>query len=154
MAGEDEASGAPSKWGRIFGAQFYDLLRTGRTDLRVEYANNHIAGNPNVFYTHSLYQSGYTYEGRVIGHHMGTDSRDFFVRLVHYVTKDVILGLEFDREVGNLSGSRKITVDKVGCDLTVLVGMTWEVKTAYRYENAKNSGDNNNIFSLYVVRRF
>ncbi len=41
--GEDEAGGLPSNWGKLFGAQFYDIGRTGRTDLQIEYADNHIA---------------------------------------------------------------------------------------------------------------
>jgi len=154
MAGEDEASGAPSKWGSLFGAQFYDILRTGRTDLRVEYANNHVSGHPNVFYTHSLYQSGYTYKDRIIGHHMGTDSRDLFIRLTHYLAPNLILGLEFNREKNDLSSSPRITVDKFGFDLTLFTRTNWQLKTAYRHENAKDRENDNDIFSLCVIRHF
>jgi len=79
--GEDEAGGLPAKWARLFGMKVNDIFKTGRTDMRIEYTNNHVAGAPNVFYTHSLYQSGYTYKGRVIGHHIGTDASDLFIRV-------------------------------------------------------------------------
>jgi len=154
FAGEDEAGDLPSKWGKLFGAQFYDIMRTGRTDLRVEYADNHVSGHPNVFYTHSLYQSGYTYKDRIIGHHMGTDSRDLFIRLTHYLTKDLILGLEFDSEETNLSSNPHQSLDKYVCDLTLFTRKNWQLRTAYRHENAKNSDNDNDIVSLYLMRQF
>ena len=92
----------PSKWGELLGVQLNDILKTGRTDLRIEYANDHVSGFDDLFYTHSVYTSGYTYEGRIIGHHMGTNSSDLFVQLSHYLTEDMILDLAFDRQTSDL----------------------------------------------------
>ena len=156
LAGEDEAGALPAKWGELFGMQVNDILRTGRTDLRVEYANNHISGHPNVFYTHTLYQSGYTYKDRIIGHHMGTDSRDLFVRVTHYVTEDAILGLEYDRQEAGLSSSRHQTMDQLGLDLTFFTTKSWRLRAGYRYENDTHSGsrDDNHIFHLLLIHDF
>lgn len=156
FAGEDEAGGLPAKWGELFGAQFNDIFRTGRTDLRIECANNHVAGSPNVFYTHSLYQSGYTYKGRIIGHHMGTNSSDLFFRLTHYLKEDLILGLEFDREVIRLSSNTRQTTDQLGFDLTFFGSDNWRLITGYRYEHLKNSGttQDNHIFLFQLVYDF
>ncbi|MBN2455209.1 MAG: capsule assembly Wzi family protein [Sedimentisphaerales bacterium] len=160
FAGEDEAGGLPAKWGRLFGIQLNDILRTGRTDFRLEYANNHISNKPNVFYTHHIYQSGYTYKGRIIGHHMGTDSRDIFIRLTHYLKKDLIVGLEFDREVTGLSSSPEQAINKLGCDLTFFTAKNWKIKTGYRYERSKNTGfvsgrtEDNHIFGLQLTYNF
>jgi hypothetical protein len=158
--GEDEAGRLPSNWGRLIGMQLNDILRTGRTDLRIEYANNHVSGKPNVFYAHSLYRSGYTYKSRIIGHHMGTDTRDLFVRLTHYLTQDLILGLEFDRESKGLSSSPRERRDYFGVDLTSFGFKNLEVKTGLRYERAKNSGFisgdtlENGIFHIQLTRDF
>jgi outer membrane protein assembly factor BamA len=121
--------------------------------LRIEYANNHVSGKPNVFYAHSLYRSGYTYKSRIIGHHMGTDTRDLFVRLTHYLTQDLILGLEFDREK-SLSSKQRQTIDQLGFDLTFFTSKNWRLKTGYRYENSKNSARDNHIFHLQLIHDF
>lgn len=154
FAGEDEAAGLPSHWARLFGMQLYDILQTGRTDLRIEYADNHVPGEADVFYTHGLYQSGYTYKARVIGHHMGTDARDFFIRLTHYLSEDLILGLEFDRQQKDLSSSQRQTTNQFGIDLALFTKDSWQLRTGYRYEDAKNSPEDNNIFHLELVHDF
>ena len=148
-AGEDEAGGLPSKWGRLFGANFSDILASGKTDLRIEYAYDHVSGNPDVFYTHNAYQAGYTYEGRIIGHHMGTDSKDLFFRLTHYLNKDVIIGLQYDKQTSNLSSNPQPTIDQIGFDITLFTSHGWQLTTGYRYEKTTNSTlPNNSILFL------
>jgi hypothetical protein len=154
--GEDEAGGWPSSFGKLFGAKLYDIFRSGKTDLTVEYANNHVSGKPNVFYTHHIYQAGYTYKGRIIGHNMGTDSEDLFFRLAHYLNSSVILGLQYDRQKGNLSSSPKPTLDQVQFDIMLFGPGDWEIQAGYRHENADGSSptgpgrimfvDNNIVF--------
>ena len=140
----------PSKWGYLLGLQLNDILRTGRTDVRFEYTDTH-----EVFYRHSLYTSGYTYEGRVIGHHVGTDARDMFVRLSHYLTDRVLMNLSFDRQTYRLAADAQATIDTLGCDLTVFLSRDWEVRTAYRYEEMSNARDDeNHVFQLRLIRRF
>jgi hypothetical protein len=154
FAGEDEAGWLPSNWATLLGMQLNDVFRTGRTDLRVEYADNHVAGEPGVFYTHGVYQSGYTYKGRIIGHHMGTDARNFLVRVTHYLTEDMILGVEYDRQVADPSWRPQQTTDRIGIDLTLLPKKSWQLRTAYRYEDADNGSDDNHIFLLQFTRDF
>jgi len=154
-AGEDEAGGIPSNWGVLYGLQFNDILKTGRTDLRIEYADNHVPGKPNVFYGHSLYTSGYTYKGRVLGHHMGTDSRDFFVRLSHYATEDLRVDLTYNRQTHDLSNDSHPVVNIAQCDLTVLQWRHWHVFAGYRYENARGDGyDDNHILQMQLTLDF
>jgi hypothetical protein len=158
--GEDEAGGLPSNFGKMYGLRLGDILRTGRTDLIFEYANNNVPGKPNVFYNHHIYRSGYTYRSRIIGHHMGTDSEDWFLRISHYLNKDLILGLEYDREIDTLSSSPDQTTDIYAVDLTYFTSKNWQIKTGYRYEDQKNSRfvsgqtKNTHIFSLDVVYSF
>jgi len=153
--GEDEAAGLPPKWGRLFGMQINDILRTGRTDLRVEFASNHVPHYPNVFYTHSPYRSGYTYKGRMIGHHMGTDTQDMFFRLTHYLKDDMILGLEYNKQTG-LSTANRQAVDQFGVDLTFFTPKNWQLKTGYRYENVRNPANrqDSHVLQLQLVYSF
>jgi hypothetical protein len=147
-AGEDEAGGLPIKWGRLFGIKFFDIFKTGKTDLDIEYANDHVPGNPNVFYTHGVFTPGYFYKGRVIGHFMGTDSEDLFFQLTHYLSPDIILGLQYDTETSNLSASPQPTTDRIGFDITYFTPYNWRLNAAYRFETTSNIPlpDNHIIF--------
>ncbi len=155
LAGEDEAAGWPSKWGELLGLQLNDVLKTGRTDLRVEYANDMVSGMADVFYEHSLYTSGYTYKGRVIGHHMGTDSQDLFLQLSHYLAEDIMVELAYDRQTHRLSADRQPTLDVFECNLMLFPSDDWRVRAGFRYENWDDRGDDDNhILQLVLTRRF
>ena len=152
--GEDAAGFG--KYRPLFGLQLYDLFRTGSTDLRIEYANNHVGRFPNVFYNHGFYNSGYTYNGRVIGHYMGTDAEDLFVRLTHYLTPDLVAGIDFNRLQTNLSGSPKPVTNRYGADLFWFAPHNWEIRTTYRYEQVSDgpASGNNHILDLSLVYNF
>jgi hypothetical protein len=161
--GEDEAGGLPSNFGKLFGAKFYDVLGKGTTDFTIEYANNHVPGKPDVFYNHHIYQAGYTYKDRIIGHYMGTDAEDLFLRLTHYVSSDVILGLQYDTQKSNLSSSPKPTLDQIQFDVTLFGPNDWEILAGFRYENADGSPsagpghirfEDNEIFFMQLTRNF
>jgi hypothetical protein len=111
--------------GDLLGVQFNDVLKTGRTDFRVEYADDIVPGYPSVFYTHSLYTSGYTYEGRVIGHHMGPESRDLFMQVSHYLRDDLIVDLAYDRHTHGMNDGTRATANVyelgVTCSISILV---------------------------------
>lgn len=80
--GEDEANFLPSKIGYLVGLDLRDRSETfPRFRWFVEYATNHVSGFPNFWYTHSLYLSGYTYRGQIMGHHMGSDASDLYSQI-------------------------------------------------------------------------
>lgn len=79
MAGEDEAGGFPTKKAWIYGAYLPRLASLERLELRGEYANTVISGHPGVWYTHHIFNQGYTSKGRVIGHYIGADAGDLFL---------------------------------------------------------------------------
>jgi hypothetical protein len=80
FGGEDEAGGWPSKMAGLFGL-YYPRL-TGSLDLRVEYADfAYTEEIANVWYRHGIYTDGYTYEGRILGHHVGGGGRDLFAEV-------------------------------------------------------------------------
>jgi hypothetical protein len=152
-AGEDTAGGLPTKWGEILGLQVSDLFRNGRTDLRVEFADDHVQSYPGVFYTHSTYTSGYTYKGRVLGHYMGTESRDFSILLSHYLTKDLVADIGVDRVTHVLAPSGGADVFRSGW--TWFVTSDWQIGGEYRYENG-NGRDypDDHVLQLSVIRHF
>jgi len=107
--GEDEAGGLPYKWAYLTGIYLPRLLTFERLGFRAEYATTHVKGEPNIWYSHGIYgQAAYTYKGRVIGHHMGTDSEDLFFELSYLIPeKDGRLYILYDIERHNLSGASK-----------------------------------------------
>jgi len=155
-AGEDEAGFFPTKWGDLLGVQFNDIFKTGRTDLRLEYADDIVPGYPNVFYTHGVYTSGYTYEGRVIGHHMGPESRDLFLQLSHYLTSDFIVDLAYDRHTHGTANGTRATVNIYEAGVTYFPSEDWQITSGYRFEQrtGREGGGYNHILEVGLIRRF
>lgn len=152
-AGEDGGGVLPYKWGEIYGAQFNDILKTGRTDLRVEYANDIVPGHPYVWYTHTVYTSGYTYEGRVIGHHMGPESRDLLLQLSHYLSNDLIVDLAYDRHTQGYSNETVTNIYEMA--VTYFPSQDWQITGGYRFEQRRDrEGADNHIVEVGLIRRF
>ncbi len=149
-AGEDAAGFRTYR--PLLGLQLNDLLRTGRTDLRVEYAET-----SDLFYVHSIYTDGYTYDDRVMGHHMGTNAEDLFLRVTHYLSADLVLGVDADRQQYGSGGAVQPTIYQVGVDLVWFGPRNWQVRAAYRYQEVDDDAgleDENHVIDLRVVYRF
>ena len=79
-AGEDQAGILPSKWAYIYGLYLPRVANLYRLELRAEYADTAVSGQPGYWYHHHIYTQGYTFKGRIIGHYIGADSHDLFLR--------------------------------------------------------------------------
>jgi len=88
VGGEDEAGGYPSKDAFLLGVYLPE------NNFRIEYAD---ISNP-AWYVHSLYQSGYTYKGRILGHHVGGGGRDLFIEKGLIKTESVHGKINLDYE--------------------------------------------------------
>jgi hypothetical protein len=161
-AGEDEAGGLPSKWAYLAGLYLPRILGLEEIDFRIEYANNHISGHPNVWYNHNIYKSGYTYKGHIIGHHMGTDSEDLFIQARYILPRkqDGNISISYDREKHNLSGRVNETEDQYTIKLHLPVNKSTFFNAEYSFGRIKNldnmEGDdrNINIVSAKIRYRF
>jgi len=158
--GEDEAGGLPTKTGYVGGLKLADLFLTGRTDLIFEYADNVISGRPGLWYSHGTYQTGYRYEGEVMGHNMGGDARDYFLRLEHCLSPDLSLGLDYNAQERGVEAHVREDRDRIDVDLAYqgLEGLL--VRAGYRYEGIDNLGqvqgedETNNILWLSLDYSF
>lgn len=83
LGGEDESGSLPSRVAYIVGAYLPDTGGLDGVDLRVEYGQTYIGQYPDLWYGHHIYTSGYIYDGRIIGHHMGTDAKDLFISVAY-----------------------------------------------------------------------
>ncbi|MDI6784747.1 MAG: capsule assembly Wzi family protein [bacterium] len=135
-AGEDFASGGPlpSRWAWLYGVTLGDIGLTGKNDLRIEYANNHISKHPNYWYSHPVYTSGYTYYGRIMGHGMGTDSEDLYINWVHFFNAAWRGSLVYDLQRHGLSDTEPAKVQYLEPQLTYYGKNNLTISAAYRYE--------------------
>ena len=94
--GEDKAI-PPDRRAFQLGLLLGDFLKwQGRLQLQLEYTNTSPSSEPLAWYTNSQYPA--TYEGRVFGHHVGTDGEDFFAALSILVNPQLTLRIQGDYE--------------------------------------------------------
>lgn len=92
-AGEDEAGNLPYRWAYILGFYLPKIFTFENLAFKFEYAKTNSS-----WYTHHIYRSGYTYEGRIIGHHMGRDAEDYWGELSYLVpSQKLIVSLGFEK---------------------------------------------------------
>ncbi len=105
--GEDSYhSFLPRYWAYLYGLYLPRVLSIERLEFRLEWARtfDRRADKPTSWYLNSIYTSGYTYYGRIIGHHMGTDSRDLFMEFTARMPEEhARVSLAYDRMEHNLS---------------------------------------------------
>jgi len=139
----------------LAGMSVFDILDVESLDFRMEYART----NEN-WYTHGIYTTGYRYKGEILGHHMGGDSEDFFMRL----SKDfrdlpinierLALGGQFDYENRMRSAASPERKYEISVDGTIYLSDTKTIRLLYEYERYRNfenvSGEQstNSIFEL------
>ena len=158
--GEDEAGRWIADIGYVAGIKFGDILLAGRTDLIFEYSDNVDPDENLVWYNNSIYQSGYRYKGDVMGHNMDTEARDYFVRLVNYLTPDLILGLDYNRQERLVHQDDREDIDRIDIDLTWQGIDSLRIEGGYRYEtidypNQANGNDqDNHILWLFTDYSF
>lgn len=136
--GEDEAGYLPTKWAHLMGLYLPRILNYERIGFRAEYANTHISGHPNLWYGHGRYAGeAYFYKRRVIGHPMGTDSRNIFME-VSYLIPEGSLSLSYDKEKHNLSGQVKEKKDEVSLQARSKLTKNLGLKASFSYGKIKN----------------
>jgi hypothetical protein len=127
-----------SKKAMLAGLYLPRIEPSGRLDLRLEYADLNYQDHGPVWYRHSIYQSGYTYEGKIMGHHAGGDSKDVYAELRAFLPADVTLTLALDlQERGDsLPVQEEHTIPSVGLEWQACPGARLHARYARdRVEN-------------------
>jgi len=161
VGGVDEAGYHFTKDGYVMGMYLPDLLHLGTTDFRAEYANDHVADDPNVWYSGDFYTSGYRYHGQIIGHHMGTDSADLFFRLTHLLNPRLRGGLQWEEERHGLSSQPpRPKFRRISTDLVYRLLASWQLSGRYEYERVTTVGSvsgarsRNHLVEIQLELRF
>lgn len=148
LASEDKWSKypLPSRAAVLSGIYIPQLFSGDTTDLRIEYADTDLArrrtqGNPpQVWYNNGTYSSGMRHKGLPLGHHMGTDGIDWYVRSTRYMTDAVQLGLTFnvqERDRGQPIHEKK---QEVGLDASWWLSDRAWINLGYTYQKIRNPG--------------
>ena len=153
VGGEDEAGGYPSKDAFLLG------MYLPQNDVRIEYAD---LANP-VWYIHSTYQSGYTYKGRILGHHVGGGGRDLFFEKGVMRTEWVNGKISLDYEERGMT-TKPVTERhyQAGTDWQFAYGkmiIPWTVRLGFAYDWVRNAGhvlernQENALFQFSLIGR-
>jgi len=176
--------GSEDKWNQfplpsraaILGGLYIPQVFEGDTmDLRIEYADTDLArrktGGIGIWYDNGFYTNGMRQYGFPLGHSMGTDAIDFFIRSTRYLTDELQLGHNFDyqeRARGLPVHERKY---EAAVDLTWWFSRQTQINFAYTFQRLYNPGQisslvpfvetfasgvtaNNHLFSTSVVMKF
>jgi Capsule assembly protein Wzi len=136
----------PSRAAFLAGLYIPQVFAGDTTDLRIEYADtdytrrktsDHLAG---VWYNNGFFTSGMRQFGFPLGHSMGTDAIDFFIRSTRYLTDDLQLGTNVnyqERARGQPVHERK---REAAVDLTWWFSRQTQIIFGYTYQRIKNPG--------------
>lgn len=152
--GAEDSSGetkTPTGRANIYGAFIDEPFRAENIDLRVEWANTARSERYGPrWYKHGVYTTGYTYEGNVIGHHMGGDSTDLFLRAQYHTAGGDAAGVEADSEDSGIHGLERTKKLWVGADYTKYLGENFYLKGGAGYEKIKTQAGSDGSVALWA----
>lgn len=152
--GAEDSSGdtkTPTGRANIYGALIYEPMWLRNTDIRIEWANT--ARNlryAEAWYAHFLYTTGYKYEGDIIGHHMGTDARDIFVRVEHHFADGSLIGVEADSETSGIHAAESKT-NWFGVDGELPLNQDINIAGGAGFEDREGSQDDGDGFFMWLT---
>ncbi|MGH9818027.1 MAG: capsule assembly Wzi family protein, partial [Candidatus Acidiferrales bacterium] len=145
----------PSRGAFVAGIYIPQLLAGDTLDLRVEYADTdftrHNANLPGVWYNNATFTTGMRERGFPLGHWIGTDATDLFVRATRQMTAQLQLGLMVElaeRGRGNVPVFEKKR--EAAFDLTWWFSYATQLSVGYTRQWLKNPGQVISVSPAYV----
>jgi hypothetical protein len=135
----------PSRAAILGGLYIPQVFQGDTLDLRIEYADTDLGRQRHpeltqVWYDNGTYTSGMRFRGFPLGHHMGTDATDFFVRTTRYLTDSLQMGANFnlqERQRGLPIHEKK---REVALDLTWWYSKNVQFMAGYTFQRLTNPG--------------
>jgi hypothetical protein len=135
----------PSRSAVLGGIYIPQVFAGDTLDLRIEYADTDLTRRRHpelaeVWYNNGVYTSGMRHRGFPLGHHMGTDGIDFFVRSTRFLTDSIQLGANFniqERDRGRPVHEKK---REAAMDLTWWWSNRMHFRFGYTYQRIENPG--------------
>jgi len=92
-----------------------------------------------MWYTHSVYTSGMTYQGLILGHPMGPDARDGFARVSRYLRDNLKVGVDIEyTERGRNLAPAVEAVYQTGADVTYDINAALSAMLRYGFAEVRN----------------
>ena len=145
--------GSEDKWSKfplptqaaVLGGIYIPQLFPGdSTDLRLEYADTDLSrrrtGIANAWYDNFLYRSGMRYRGFPLGHWMGTDATDYFLRATRHMTDDLVVGVNLDYSQRGMSLPQHEKKREAAVDVTWWLTGKMQLTVGYTYQHIQNPG--------------
>lgn len=147
--------GSEDKWSKVLlpsraavlGGLYIPQVLPGDTlDLRIEYADtdltrrktrDHLSG---VWYNNGIYRSGMRHRGFPLGHHMGTDGVDIFVRSTRYLSENLQLGATFNLQWRGRGQPVSEKKREAAFDLTWWLSSRMQLTVAYTFQRIEHPG--------------
>ena len=136
----------PSRAAFLGGLYIPQVFQGDSMDLRIEYADTDLTRRKtgdhlsDVWYNNGTYTSGMRYRGFPLGHWMGTDAIDLFVRTTRYLTENLQLGVHLDFSQRDRGKPVHETKRESSVDLTWWVSRKMQFTVGYTYQRLKNPG--------------
>lgn len=135
----------PSRVAFLSGVYLPQVFAGDSLDLRIEYADTDLGRRRHpelvqVWYNNGTYVSGMRHRGFPLGHHMGTDGIDLFVRTTRFLTETLQLGVNFnlqERARGLPVHERK---RETAVDLTWWLSTRARMTMGYTFQHITNPG--------------
>jgi hypothetical protein len=134
----------PSRAAFLTGLYIPQIFRGDTTDLRIEYADTDLTrrqtGMPDIWYNNGFYTNGMRQYGFPLGHHMGADGIDFFVRSTRYLLDNLQLGSNYDYQERGRGVPIHERKQEMSVDLTWWMTPKTQFTLSYVYQRIKNPG--------------
>ena len=140
----------PSRAAVLAGIYVPQLFAGDTVDLRVEFADTDLSRQRHpeltrVWYNNGTYTAGMRNRGFPLGHHMGTDGIDFFVRSTRFLTDSIQLGANFNFQQRDRGQPVHETKREAEVDLTWWWSSRLHFTFGYTYQRIENPGQITNI---------
>ena len=145
----------PSRGAFVAGVYIPQLFAGDTMDLRIEWADTdftrHNINSPGVWYNNSIYTTGMRERGFPLGHWIGTDATDLFLRATRYMTARLSLGLHLEvAKRGRGSARVYETKREAAVDLTWWLSYATQISAGYTRQRLKNPGQMVGVSPTYI----
>ena len=145
----------PSRAAYVAGIYIPQLFAGDSVDLRIEHADTDFtrrrSGVNDVWYNNGTYTTGMRERGFALGHWMGTDATDWFMRATRQMTPQLQLGINLDfAERGLGDAPVHETKREAAVDLTWWFSYTTQLTVGYTRQWLKNPGQIISVSPAYV----
>jgi hypothetical protein len=141
LGGEDEAGGFLSNKAYLAGVYLPYLEPTGRLSVRAEYADlTHQDDNSGAWYRHRIYQSGYTYRNKIMGHHVGSGAEDFYVEMELRFPHSTTITAAYNLENRGVEQPVTETHSQLSFGFSRNISPWLYLKASWKYDSVENFG--------------